>query len=199
MVDDDDEVREAAAAAVAGPLKENLIAPTAADRLVTWMGEHFAGSHEFASRVVGRMVGQAYSPVLALTPAEELLKEAMDFDDSLFAAEDQNLFIDEIRETIRWSRVLTARNEGLKGWVEQGLDSLLRLIDEKRGADDEDGPLGWMSDQHVFAICARVVLCAVAVVKVGEDDGKVRELLGRLVGMKGVHGSLVEMGKAGVE
>lgn len=162
------------------------------------MSEQFADSQEFASRVVYRTVGQAYSPTLALTPADDLVKEALNFDDSLFAAEEQNLFIDEIRETSRWSRALTAQNEGLKSWVEQGLDSLLRLVDEKKGTDDEDGPLGWMSDQHVFAICARVVLCAVAVVKVGEDDGKVKEMLGRLVGMEGVHGSLVEMGKIGI-
>ncbi|KAK4163458.1 thyroid adenoma-associated protein [Cladorrhinum sp. PSN259] len=191
LIDDDDEVREVAAAAAAGTINANLIAPTAADRLVAWMSDHFNNNQEFASRVVSRMIGQTYTPSLTLTPAEESLKNALDFDDSLFAAEDQNLFIDEIRETIRWRRAFASVDEGLKVWVEQGLETLLRLLEEK----GNDGPLGWTSDQHVFAVFARVVLCAVAVVKVGGDE-KVKEMLQRLQKSGGrVHGSLLEMAR----
>ncbi|KAK3996097.1 thyroid adenoma-associated protein [Cladorrhinum sp. PSN332] len=192
LIDDDDEVREVAAAAAAGPINANLIAPTAADRLVAWMSEKFGANQEFKSRVACRMVGQAYSAALALVPAEELLKKAMDFDDSLFAAEEQNLFVDEIRETVRWRRAFAAADDVLRGWVEKGLGTVLGLAEEK----GDDGPLGWTSDQHVFAVCARVVLCAVGVVKVGGDrDAKVKEMLERLgkVGGRVVHGSLLEM------
>jgi hypothetical protein len=56
----------------------------------------------------------------------------------------------------------------------------------------------------VFAVCARVLLGAGAVVRVGGegDGGVVRELLGRfrvVGGQAGVHGALLEMARVGVE
>ncbi|KAK4189594.1 thyroid adenoma-associated protein [Podospora australis] len=193
LIDDDDEVREIAAQAAAGVLGETMIAPTTADRLVSWLVSQpsFASSEEFKAQVVRRMTGSMVS-------AEEQLHKAMDFDDSLFAAEEQNLFIDEVRETLRWSQALasSSTDENLKKWTEEGLESLITLAEEKW-----DGPLGWASDQHVFAAGARVVLAAVASVKsagasAGEDKKNVEELLQKFreVGERAkVHGSLLEM------
>jgi len=199
LIDDDDEVREAAASAASGIIGTPAIAPTAADSLIPWLRAHFVESEELRARVVCRMVGQPYSQDLQLVPAAVQLGKAMDFDDSLFAAEDQNLFIDEVRETARWRGALeglkSSGSEGslgcLKTWVEAGLKKLIGL------AKREDGPLGWTSDQHVFAVCARILLCAAAATKTGEETGVV-ELLKefRTAGETArIHGSLLEMAR----
>ncbi|KAK3322123.1 putative death-receptor fusion protein-domain-containing protein [Apodospora peruviana] len=208
LVDDDDEIREVAASAAGGVIGRHMVAPAAADHLVSWLCRNFACHKEFDFRLVAsRMTGAG----VGFTPAEKLLQTAMDFDDSLFAAEEQNLFIDEVRETWRWrenaffsssssSSAVTAAPY-LKRWTEDGLEYLVELLlaDENEGG--RDGPLGWTSDQHVFAVCARVVLCAVAILKTEDittarGAKRTRELLERFVaaGEKArLHGSLLEM------
>ena len=44
--------------------------------------------------------------------------------------------------------------EGLRKWVVEGLGYIVQLAGMAT-----DGPLGWTTDQHVFAVCARVVMC----------------------------------------
>ncbi|KAK3902107.1 putative death-receptor fusion protein-domain-containing protein [Staphylotrichum tortipilum] len=211
LVDDDDEVRETTAGAASSLLGTPLIAPTAADRLVPWLRERFGDAEEFRARVACRMVGQLYTAQVALVPAAEQLRRSMAVDDSLFAAEDQNLFVDEVRETARWARgalagVLpdnpqaqggSAAISSLKTWVADALTCLVALARRR-----EDGPLGWAADQHVFAVCARVVLCAVAASRGEDGEGVVRGLLGEFVGVgeRGrVHGSLLELAREGLE
>ena len=87
-----------------------MVASEAADFLVGWLGGRFGedgemeNGGEFGRMVVGRMVGTARgSAGLGSSSAEKEITLALDFDDSLFAAEEQNLFIDEVRETGRWS------------------------------------------------------------------------------------------------
>ncbi|KAK1750774.1 thyroid adenoma-associated protein [Echria macrotheca] len=205
LIDDDDEIRERAAAAAAGVLGCHLVPPTATDRLVGWLAEQFHGQDEFERHVVARMTGQTtrlalrQDEVLTHVPAEEQLVKALDFDDSLFATEEQNLFIDEINECIRWRRAFVYQTADgssvnhLTEWTESGLRYLIGL------ARKEDGPLGWTSDQHVFAACARVILCAVAVVERTRST-VVSELLEELkvVGRMGrMHRSLLEMAVKG--
>ncbi len=205
LIDDDDEVREAAALAASSLMGVTAVAPTAADGLVPWLRERFAESEEFGARVVCRMVGQPYpAGELRLVPAEVQLGKAMEFDDSLFAAEDQNLFVDEVREAVRWRGALGGSGGGetpsasvgcLRDWAEAGLRCLIGLLAER-----EDGPLGWTSDQHVFAVCARVLVCAGAVAGMEEKTGAVGELLhefGAVGAKRGIHGSLLAM--AGVD
>ncbi|KAL2024422.1 hypothetical protein VTK56DRAFT_8233 [Thermocarpiscus australiensis] len=200
LIDDDDEIREVAATAASAVIGACAVAPTAADGLVVWMREHVGEAEEFRSRVVCRMVGQPYSRDLRLAPADEQLRKAMDFDDSLFATEEQNLFIDEVRETSRWRRVFgTLEHSGgepsfscLTTWVQTGLECLIGL------AQKEDGPLGWTSDQHVFAVCARILLCAVAITQAVEDARIVEQLREfAVLGEKGrIHGSLLDLARA---
>lgn len=111
-------------------------------------------------------------------PAKAQLDRVLHFDDSLFAVEEQNLFVDEVRETNRWvdvfqrlqwgrSTEMDARGEDededsvlikqLVTWVRDGLLYLGALAGEKK-----DGPLGWASDPAVFAICTRLVRVSVA-------------------------------------
>ncbi|KAG6315225.1 hypothetical protein E4U22_008050 [Claviceps purpurea] len=109
-------------------------------------------------------------------PAKAQLDRVLRFDDSLFAVEEQNLFVDEVRETNRWVDVFqhlqwdrsTEKDahgadedsvliEQLVTWVRDGLLYLGALAGEKK-----DGPLGWASDPAVFAICTRLVRVSVA-------------------------------------
>ncbi|KAL2271601.1 hypothetical protein VTJ83DRAFT_972 [Remersonia thermophila] len=228
LIDDDDEVREAAAAAASSVLGHGggarpVVAPMAAAELASWMGERFgrrSSDDAFTARVISRMVGQPWGTATdahaQLVPAEQMLRKALAFDDSLFAAEEQNLFIDEVRETRRWrtvyegmaktrTSIVASANAGageasavsspssaLQAWAEAGMKALLAL------AVKGDGPLGWTTDQHVFAVCARIVLCAVAATRTveGGEAGLLVEMLRKFreVGLQtGVHGSLLEM------
>lgn len=201
LVDDDDEVREVAASAAAGVIGARLVPPTAVDLLTEWLLENFRDQSEFRQQMVYRMTGQTaqlYAKKgVQLVPAAELLYKAMDFDDSLFAAEEQNLFIDEIKETLRWREIFEGfeQNEtqadpafaALVKWAEAGLTCLMQLTEK------EDGPLGWISDQHVFAVCARIILCAAGVSK-KNMSGEIAEMLALLKEARNnMHGSLLEM------
>ncbi|KAK2058083.1 hypothetical protein LY76DRAFT_487412, partial [Colletotrichum caudatum] len=131
----------------------------------------------------------------AWEPAEAQLATALRFDDSLFVVEEQNLFIDEVRESTRWAAVLedvfspssssfssspstsvAATAMALTQWTSSGLDALLGLVSPDQGDDDDavDGPLGWASDPQVYAVCARVLVCAAALTR---TDASGAELL----------------------
>lgn len=162
--DDDDEVRDVASRAVTCIVGKSLVPPEAASRLLHWLAQHFGSSAGFRAEVASRMAGHCRvraADGAEWTPAEDELAAALRFDDSLFVVEEQNLFVDEVRETERWAGVLeglawdaAADDETLgrlDGWIRGGVVRLGRLVEQ------EDGPLGWASDPHVFAICTRLV------------------------------------------
>ncbi|KAI0166428.1 hypothetical protein GGR57DRAFT_496690 [Xylariaceae sp. FL1272] len=110
------------------------------------------------------------------TPAATQLEAAMRFDDSLFVIEEHNQYIDEVQEARRWASVFlplfsvphdsslagTENTEdkaidALATWTLAGIDALTSITSSKVG---EDGPLGWSSKPQVFAICARIMICA---------------------------------------
>ncbi|KAK7751621.1 hypothetical protein SLS62_006447 [Diatrype stigma] len=208
--DDDDEIRDVAAAAAAPVLAGQQLEPAqAAQRLLAWLRARYSSSSsaEFRAHAAGRMVGQHVSHALlpsplsaaaegeeaertiingggdvAWTPAEQQLCAAMRFDDALFVVEEQNLYVDEVREAQRWRDVLFPPPEplsqpqqqeqqqprpelhALATWTLDGLRTLVRLADAEMqaGDGDGDGPLGWTSKPEVFAICARVVVAGAA-------------------------------------
>jgi len=204
-----------------------MSAPVAADAIAAWLACKYPVSSPIATeeddsllrRAICRLTGSQNTPSdWEMVPAGEQLRAALDFDDSLFAAEEQNLFVDEVREARRWCAVLsqlfgstagamTRIGHGYVSWLIEGLESLLNTAHSYNNGDD--GPMGWTADQHVFAVCAKVVLGAVTVVKVyngfeGGDEKetadvrKVRELLEEFVrvGEKvRVHGALLEMAR----
>jgi len=156
------------------------------------------------SRLTGQTPRLDAASSFSLAPAEEQLLKAMEIDDSLFATEEQNLFIDEVRETERWSKAFCdagALNgdgepfDALAKWTEAGLACLMQL------AEKDDGPLGWTSDQHAFAACVRVILCSVAVLtkgKLASLQGLLDSFMSRGRSAK-VHGFLLGMATAKVE
>lgn len=227
LVDDDEEIREVGALAAAFAMAEDgidpqlLVAVDAADALLAWVQQHFGRTNEFRAYVACRLVGD---PLIAVdigvqdldawTPAKELFSEALTVDESLFAIEEQNLFIDEVRETERWAQSFrklefdfdeTEEEDGaikrvlmmdsslsaLKSWTETAL-----AVMEQQAANN-DGPLGWSSDPAAFALCHRVLTCgSVLAEMLGPENEKIRTLLQRIwvKGQKSrLHGFLLSM------
>ncbi|GJC95633.1 heat repeat protein [Colletotrichum higginsianum] len=159
--DDDDEVRDLASVSAKHILTQPLAPLDAASRLLT----RIAATYRDAPARVGARGAQ--------------LAKALRFDDSLFAIEEQNLFIDEVRESNRWAAVLedvfspsspavSSSSTALTEWTSAGLDSLLDITSPAdRDIAADDGPLGWASDPEVYAVCARILLCATALARAG--------------------------------
>lgn len=150
-------------------LNQNLVPLEAANRLLQWLAENFADSTAFRSHLCSRIVGN-FGTAAGDHPwksANTQLKTALDVDDSLFAIEEQNLFLDEVRETKRWISVFekldwSSTKESLvelEQWVQFGLGRFIQLLQV------EDGPLGWASNPGAFAICTRILCGAKALDK----------------------------------
>ena len=126
-------------------------------------------------------------------PAEDELAKALEFDDSLFVVEEQNLFIDEVRETKRWVGVFESLqwNVGdetlarLDRWIRGGIIQLGKLMER------EDGPLGWASNPQVFAICTRLVHGSVAMTKQQAATPELREAIASTKGALKSHNTNV--------
>lgn len=213
LTDDDDEVRDVGAAAAAFIITtttttsslsgeaqrrrhpQPLVAVDAADALLAWARQHLGRTNEFRAYASCRLVGDALVAVdigvqdlSAWARPGEQFARALAVDESLFAVEEQNLFIDEVRETGRWAGVVRGVEwdsdevEGpdgsvrralvmdsslaaLKGWAEEALEVLLGQVAV------DDGPLGWASRADAFALCHRVLVCGKVVAELlGEED-----------------------------
>ncbi|PNY24798.1 Uncharacterized protein TCAP_05260 [Tolypocladium capitatum] len=182
--DDDDEVRDVGSTAVNGIIGEALVPLEAANCLLRWLAQHFGNSSGFKAEVAGRMVGHYGIKTLGASswePAEDGLAKAMEVDDSLFAVEEQNLFIDEVREAKRWVGVFESLGwDGgdetlarLDSWIKGGIVQLGKL------AEREDGPLGWASNPQVFAICTLLVRGSAAMAKQQGATPGLREAIAR--------------------
>lgn len=159
--DDDDEVREAGSAAAKSILGQNLVPLEASSRLLQWLIQHFSNNADLKAITASRVAGYRHDQAWNLPGAQ--LAAALRSDDSLFAVEEQNLFIDEVREANRWATVFQNLkwSEGkaedgeilrkLDEWLLDGLAQMQQLLEQ------EDGPLGWASNPSVFAICTSIV------------------------------------------
>ncbi|KAI3394073.1 hypothetical protein diail_3249 [Diaporthe ilicicola] len=211
LVDDDDEIRDVgalAAALLTSPEAhpQPLVAVDAAESMLSWMQRHFGHTNEFKAYVACRLVGDplvtldiGVQDLSAWASPEQLFAQALEVDESLFAVEEQNLFIDEVRETQRWAgvfrglphdfdemeeddggaarKVLVKDNSltSLKGWVERALECLA----VQAGMDD--GPLGWASRPDAFALCHRVLVCGKVMAELlGEEGVSIRSALTRV-------------------
>lgn len=162
--DDDDDIRNVGSEAASHILGDVLVPLEAASRLLDWLVTNYAQDAAFRAIVYGRIIGES-GPGLQPRSASEQLATALKLNDSLFAVEDQNLFIDEVRETKHWAAVYAslegnekeAAHAELEDWLEGGILEMQRLVQE------EDGPLGWASQPDVYAICSRILIGAVAV------------------------------------
>lgn len=164
--DDDEDVRDVASLAARPILDNQLLLPLeAADRLLARISASFAHDAALRTLVVSRMAGSTSSNACPV-PAREQFARSLQYDDALFAVEEQNLYIDEARESRRWAAAFAAlppaeirQDAGvLARWAVDGLDAILA-----HAAQHDDGPMGWTTQADVYAVCARIVLCAAAV------------------------------------
>jgi hypothetical protein len=145
--------------------------------LLDYVKNLYGQSFLFAWHIVFRMTGndlqESETALPELEPVEVQFVKALKDDDSLFIEEEQNLFIDEVREANLWVKVFKEMNlhsystdindvwvqpyAALANWVIDGLATMTGLLDK------EDGPLGWMSRPAVFSSCMRVILSANAI------------------------------------
>lgn len=212
LVDDDEEVRDVGAAATAFVVSKDeatprpLVAVDAADALLAWLRRRFGRTNEFRAYAACRLVGDTVVAVdvgvqdlAAWTPPEVEFAEALTVDESLFAVEEQNLFVDEVRETERWAglfgdlewewdeieredgtfaRVLMVDSSlsALRSWTRGALECLAGQV-----ARGDDGPLGWASGPDAFALCHRVLVCGrVLFALLGAEDEGITTLLAQI-------------------
>jgi hypothetical protein len=210
--DDDEEIRDAAATAAAPVLGKPCVSIEAGARLLTLLSELYGAEESFRLHAAGRLVGhghghqgEAAETETEWTPAETQLARALRFDDALFVVEEQNLYVDEVREATRWrdalfssssssssspddSAVTTSSNHRalLTQWTTAGLRTLSRIAAgaaeeqeqrEEGGGGGDDGVLGWTSKPEVFAICARIAIAGAALSSSGSGDEGVRQEL----------------------
>lgn len=149
-------------------------------KLLRWLYQSFGKTQVFRAAVMRRIANSNGKITELLEPAGQQLAAAMLDDDSLFVEEEQNLYIDEVREAISWSGLLKTANSPLPDkevkqlslWALEGLRTLSRL------AETQDGPFGWTSKPRVFAICLKVVLAAKALITHHEKNPGIEEMDG---------------------
>ncbi|KIN07335.1 hypothetical protein OIDMADRAFT_108260 [Oidiodendron maius Zn] len=176
--DDDDEIRDLSARTVSTLLQRSFIPLAARVELVNHIKRLHGGNLLFYWSSICRMTGNdLYSSKVGfplLESAEAQFSRALKNDDSLFVEEEQNLFVDEVRETRLWAKVFEETDllffseanfdsswgkayTALSVWVTDGLATMTGLF------HGDDGPLGRTSRPAVFAICMRVLIAAKAI------------------------------------
>ncbi|KAI9888322.1 MAG: hypothetical protein M1814_000575 [Vezdaea aestivalis] len=186
--DDDKSIREVASDVVSQVLGGTDIVKTpiaAAEELLESLSATFAKESEFFHQVTAQLFRQdivSSDPKercsmveadlfsnLFLRPIETSVSDRQTAETVLFAEEKQNLYLDPILETTRWTQVLLNISvdqkspkvtEAIRTWTEQGLKFLI-----KTAAKEEDGALGWTSKPEVFEIGYRLIKTAQVVLR----------------------------------
>jgi hypothetical protein len=171
--DDDSEIREIAAKIFSIWTAESCMPVAAQNAISALMLRDYASDSLFAINVVSRMTGQL-EIVLSENHVPEspalMYEAALDEDNTLFVEEDQNLFIDEVREVKFWQNVLenaasktsdanedkNPKRPALLTLLSWTLDAIKTLNAVHR----EDGVMGWSSKPGAFAACMRTIVCA---------------------------------------
>lgn len=211
--DDDDEIRDLAAEAASTLLGQSCVSLAAQPKYLTWIASSYSASPTLLAEVVLRLTGTVdmCSRELKLTPAEDQLVDSMREDNSLFIEEEQNLFIDEIRELKQWTSIFSsfspelllrkdphmADTEPIALVARWALDGLQKL----RSLEVVDGPLGEMSKPAAYLVCARITTCASIVLRFSEVVGEslqgllepIRVELEVVKGIEGLHPLLLAL------
>jgi hypothetical protein len=125
-----------------------------------------------------------------LKPVEASLLEYRKKNTNLFAEEKHNLFIDDAREVIIWSEVLSQLDfrssdkklvKGVIEWTTDGIQSLTGAAMEE-GAD---GPLGWTSKPDIFVLGLRVLHVSKVLLQWSKLYPKEVDVKNLITGMRG--------------
>jgi len=179
-------------------LEKSLLPLAARLELAEFIDQLHNKQSSYISNMLCRITGtnslqifEAETMYTSLESAEVQLSKELQEDNSLFVEEEQNLFIDEVRETELWCKMLEKASlryrkteeiemiwirpfHELMLWVLNGLKTLNTLL------KTEDGALGWTSKPAVFAICMRIILCTNVVLS--QTDGSFPALIKNMDG-----------------
>lgn len=168
LTDDDPDIRELGALTFGSlTLSPTTVPEASAVAFSHWLLNHYSNSPIFRAEVFRRITngndvdGFTGDDVVEVPDTPNDLLLAIVPDDALFAEEEQNLYIDELRQAHLWTGVFKLA-EG-NDWDEMGIQLMLWATISMRAIleiDANDGPLGWMSKPEVFAICARIVIAS---------------------------------------
>ncbi|KZZ95080.1 HEAT repeat protein [Ascosphaera apis ARSEF 7405] len=168
--DDDEEVRDLAAEIAswvlsdvmdAGKGERSLIPLAASKEMIAFLCSTFGESEHLFLQACGRMVGVADAR-MGFAPVSELLRLYKEESTVLFEEEKQNLFLDQVRESERWSEVVAQLDaaavderllRALCDWTSNGLDALLEHVREC----EIDGVLGWSSKEEIFTLGMKIL------------------------------------------
>ena len=165
--DDDGEIRDIAATATCRFLAlwnpkaiattlSPLTASTRLAILISGVPELSSISRKLA---IQRMTNSVLDTEKLSPSAVQRLETAMIVDDTaLFAAEKQNLYVDEFRESNIWAAVLKKQSpknkyvEALEMWACEGLQRLCDMMEVY-----PNGALGWSSKPDVFLLATQLI------------------------------------------
>jgi hypothetical protein len=198
--DDDSEIRELASCIARRILKarsttqsvQPMVPLVASQKLSQHLISMFPTSVTLAREGIWRLTGSRLLNGCLVPSAIQLFSEVRHESTALFAVEKQNLFVDEVREAVIWSRVLKRLSKqalaaehmaALSKWVTGGLGKLIEVANA-----EVDGPLGWTSKPDIFILGMRIILatdvllrCRTMTRKVCIPGSSLRLSLGRLV------------------
>jgi hypothetical protein len=121
----------------------------------------FNGYTQLGKEAICRLTGYRRRKSFTSANIQKTIDQASAEDHALFAVEKPNLFADEVREAVIWSRVLKRLSFEAIGedcarlltrWVTDGIQVLTDI--EK---SEMDGPLGWSSRPDVFSLGMRLI------------------------------------------
>lgn len=153
---------------------KSLIPLAACEEFAEWLRLKYPQDQMFGWNIICRITGSEefifHGSYAGLSSPEDQISSAMKQDDALFVEEEQNLFIDEVREVKLWSNILSREfklmedNESgeeywqqyshLSNWILKAIRKLNILMEKI------DGPFGWTSKPSMFATCIRILLGA---------------------------------------
>jgi hypothetical protein len=173
--DDDEELRDIAAAVASWILSYSSVSPEkavvlgalpASDLLADFLASNYSTSPFLFRETVERLLSEDTQrwnsrSKKELVPLSTRLSEYRKESTVLFEVERQNLFIDDVREIDVWSTVLLRLEQGsydqglvkcLYKWVSEGLGHLVDIT----AAGDTDDLLGWTSKPEVYTLGVQI-------------------------------------------
>jgi hypothetical protein len=173
--DDDSDIREIAAKIFSEYVSKSLMPLAAQEGIAGLLLRDYASCSLLVWNVVSRMTGSlelVSRESHVLEKPSDMFRAAINVDNTLFVEEDQNLFIDEVREVKFWSsvfkRLLFQNSKDSKNGdiftektpVMALLSWTLDAIKALNGITQGDGILGWTSKPAAFSACMRTIICA---------------------------------------
>jgi hypothetical protein len=169
--DDDDEVRDEAAAVTSALLRsqressiaKNAVPMIAVQRLGRFFATSYSDSTDLCKEALRRLGGHTTNQGRIFGSFRAQLAEARRENTDLFVHEKQNLYKDESLDALFWADVLKSLSTratrqhyvmDFKKWVLDGIAALSETASAER-----DGPLGWTTKPEVFVLGLRL-LCA---------------------------------------